>query len=178
MLKSQDIYVLPKLVVTGGRQWSYADLAFELRMSPSQLHYSVRRALSAHLAVKVEGRIIPHFRNLEEFLIHGLKYVFWPQYGSITRGLPTAYAAPPLNTVIRNISSEPPPVWPDPRGEARGIAFAPLYKHAPVAARADKTFYEHLTLADSLRSGRARERDFAARELQLRLSSHAQDYQS
>jgi hypothetical protein len=75
MLKPQDIYVLLKLVVIGGRSWSYADLAVELGLSPSQLHASVKRALEAQLAVKQGDRIVPNFRNFEEFLIYGLRHV-------------------------------------------------------------------------------------------------------
>jgi hypothetical protein len=48
------------------------------------------------------------FRNLEEFLIHGLKYVFWAEQGEMTRGMPTAYAAPPLAELLVSTAAEPP----------------------------------------------------------------------
>ncbi|VAW78000.1 hypothetical protein MNBD_GAMMA15-805 [hydrothermal vent metagenome] len=70
-------------------------------------------------------------------------------------------------------SNEPPPVWPDPEGEVRGIAFSPLYKSAPKAARADPEFYELLVLVDGIRAGRARERDIASKELRARLQGYA-----
>lgn len=173
MLKSQDIFVLLKLVVLGPRRWSYAGLAVELGLSPSQLHASVKRALSAQLAVRQEDRIVPHFHNLEEFLLHGLKYVFWAEQGELTRGMPTAYAAPPLVDLLVSSVMEPPPVWPDPEGEVRGMTFAPLYKMAPRAARADAGLYELLGLVDALRSGRARERGIAKKELKSRLKQYA-----
>lgn len=173
MLKSQDIFVLLKLVVMGRKVWSYAGLAVELRMSPSQVHGAVKRCVAAHLAVRQEKGIVPHFRNLQEFILHGLRYVFWPVRGGLTRGVPTAHAAPPLSLLIVESSSEPPPVWPDPEGEIRGIAFSPLYKLAPQAARTDEKLYEMLALVDAIRSGRAREREIAAHELSTRLERYA-----
>lgn len=175
MLKPQDIFVLLKLVVMGSRPWSYTILAVELGMSSSQIHSAVKRALAAKLAVRQNEKIVPNFRNLEEFLIHGLKYVFWAEQGEMTRGMPTAYAAPPLAELLVSTAAEPPPVWPDPDGEIRGIAFRPLHKLAPQAARADKNFYELLTLVDAVRSGRAREREIATKKLRMRLEQYASD---
>jgi hypothetical protein len=175
MLKPQDIFVLLKLVVMGSRPWSYAILAVELGMSPSQTHSALKRTLAANLTVRQGENIVPHFRNLEEFLIHGLKYVFWAEQGEMTRGMPTAYAAPPLAELLVSTATEPPPVWPDPDGEVRGIAFQPLYKQAPQAARTDKNLYELLILVDAVRSGRAREREIATKKLQIRLRQYASD---
>jgi len=173
MLKSQDILVLLKLVTMGVRPWSYASLAVEVGMSPSQLHSSIKRSLAAQLAVREGERIVPYFRNLEEFLLHGLKYVFWAEQGDLTRGMPTAYAAPPLAQLIVAGDTEPPPVWPDPAGEVRGISFLPLYKMAPKAARSDNNLYELLALVDALRSGRIRERQIAEQEVKKRLEQYA-----
>jgi hypothetical protein len=176
MLKPQDVFVLLKLAVMGKGQWSYAGLAVALKMSPSQLHGSVKRLLAAQLAVKQGERIVPHYRNLEEFLVHGLRHVFWVRPGDMTRGMPTAYAAPPLAGMFAATADEPPPVWPDPEGEVRGLSFTPLYKQAPTAARADNMFYELLTLADAIRCGRAREREIAIKELKIRLGNYASSH--
>ncbi|MFH1214905.1 MAG: hypothetical protein V1706_00220 [Pseudomonadota bacterium] len=173
MLKSQDVLVLLKLVTMEKRPWSYAGLAVEVGMSPSQLHSSIKRTLFSQLAVREGEKIMPHFRNLEEFLLHGLKYVFWAERGDLTRGMPTAYAAPPLAQLIVSSDTEPPPVWPDPEGEARGISFLPLYKLAPKAARSDSNLYELLALVDALRSGRIRERQIAEQEVKKRLEQYA-----
>ena len=82
VLKPQDILVLLKLVALGQRPWSYSGLAVSLGMSPSQLHSAVRRALAAQLAVKKGDMITPHIRNLEEFVVHGLRYAFAKLLGS------------------------------------------------------------------------------------------------
>jgi len=171
VLKPQDILVVLKLLALGRRSWSYAWLAVQLGMSPSQLHSAVKRALAAQLAIQEGDQIIPNLRNLEEFLVHGLKYVFVAAHGGMTRGIPTGHAAPPLNKHIV-ATGEPPPVWPDAKGEARGSAFSPLYSLAPQAARSDTKLYELLVLVDAIRGGRARERELAIKELKKRMERY------
>ena len=56
VLKPQDILVVLKLVSMGQRPWSYAWLAVQLGMSPSQLHAAVKRSLAARLATRKEAR--------------------------------------------------------------------------------------------------------------------------
>jgi hypothetical protein len=170
-LKPQDILVLLKLLSLGSRDWTYAWLGVQLDMSPSQLHAAVKRALAAQLAVRDGDHIVPNKRNLMEFLMHGIRYVFVPDRGELTRGMPTGYAAPPLASHFIG-DGEPPPVWPTPDGPVRGQAFSPLYSLAPGAAAKDAKLYEWLALVDAIRGGRARERDLAAKELSARLGHH------
>jgi hypothetical protein len=165
-LKPQDIVILLKLVSLGDRPWSYNVLAVELAMSPSEVHSGVKRAAAARLLDP--QRNVPILRALQEFLVHGVKYAFPPDRGPLTRGLPTAYAAPPLNSLIV-LPDEPPPVWPDPEGKVRGYAFSPLYPSVPKAAALDPALYELLALVDAIRDGRARERELAIKELTARL---------
>ena len=168
ILKPQDILVLLKLVSINNSDWSYNSLAAELGMSPSEVHSAIRRSLLANLAIKKGDKIIPFSRNLEEFIVHGLKFVFIPERGEMVRGIPTAHAAAPMKNMFI-ADGEPPPVWPDPEGEVRGMAFSPLYKSVPKAAQLDPKLYELLVLVDGIRSGRAREREFAIKELKNRL---------
>jgi hypothetical protein len=119
----------------------------------------------------------PNFAALEEFLIHGLKYVFPAERGEITRGVPTSYAAEPLRSVIKQ-GNDPAPVWPYGEGKLRGIAFEPLYKTAPIAALRDPLFYEYLALADALRDDRIRERKYAEQELHRRFREANERLQS
>ena len=165
-LKPQDIVILLKLVSLGDRPWSYNVLAVELAMSPSEVHSGVKRAAAARLLDP--QRNVPILRALQEFLVHGVKYAFPPDRGPLTRGFPTAYAAPPLNSLIV-LPDEPPPVWPDPEGKVRGYAFSPLYPSVPKAAALDPALYELLALVDAIRDGRARERELAIKELTARL---------
>lgn len=170
-LKSQDILVLLKLISLNQQAWSYAQLAQWLRMSPSEVHAAIKRTLSAGLAVQFDTVIRPHIRNLQEFILHGLRYVFVPERGEVTRGMPTSYAAAPLNESIMP-DGDPVPVWPDAEGTVRGIGFSPLYKSAPDAAKADPALYEWLALVDALRGGRAREKALAAEEITRRLATY------
>lgn len=171
ILKPQDILVLLKLVAIGDQPWSYNSLAVELGMSPSEVHAAIKRALQARLAVKIGDRVEPQRRNLEEFLAHGLPYVFIPEPGALTRGMPTAHAAPPLLGEFV-ATDEPPLVWPDPEGNERGQALTPLYKSAPFAAKRDAKLYQLLAVVDAIRHGRARERKLGEKYLKEALAAH------
>ncbi len=166
ILKPQDIVILLKLVTLGNRPWSYSSLAYELVMSPSEVHSGIKRAAAARLFDS--QRNLPIIQALKEFLVHGVKYAYPPDRRALTRGMPTSYAAPPLNTLIVQ-PSEPPPVWADSEGTTRGYEFSPLYKSVPKAAANDSALYELLTLVDAIRDGRARERELAVKELTARL---------
>ena len=87
--------------------------------------------------------------------------------------MPTAHAASPLRSVFTP-SKEPPPVWPDAEGKARGVAFSPLYPSAPKAAAQDAQLYALLALVDAVRGGRARERAVAVKLLDDRLRAYGE----
>jgi len=167
-LKPQDVYVTLKIVASKMRRAPYSQLAVELVMSPSEVHASVRRAQASHLLHGPQLHNRPNLAALEEFLVHGIKYVFPAERGEMTRGVPTSWAAEPLLGVIAQ-GNEPAPVWPYQEGKHRGIAFEPLHKTAPIAALRDPSFYEYLVLADALRDGRVRERKLAEEALHRRL---------
>jgi hypothetical protein len=165
-LKPQDIVILLKLVTLGSRPWSYSSLAYELAMSPSEVHGGIKRAAASRLFDS--QRNVPVVRSLQEFLVHGVSYAFPPDRGHLTRGVPTSYAAPPLNSLLVQ-SEEPPPVWPDPEGTVRGYEFSPLYRSVSKAVSRDNALYELLALVDAIRDGRARERELAVKLLTERL---------
>jgi hypothetical protein len=168
MIKGQDILVLLKLLIHKDEPaMAFHRLASELEMSPAEVHQGIKRSEQAGLVwVSQQGRSHEKKVNLvalEEFLLHAAKYVFPPEYGPVTRGLPTSFAAPAFPKM--SAGDELPPVWPDPQGEVRGQALLPLYRSAPGAARRDPLLYEVLALVDALRSGKARERELAKTEL-------------
>ena len=162
ILKPQDVVVVLKLLGYDSRRPPFAHIAGELAMSPSEVHAAVKRAQAAHLFDELFNQ--PNVSALEEFLIHGIKYSFPAERGGPSRGIPTCYAAAPLNRLIVS-GDEPIPVWPYPEGEKRGIAFTPLYKTVPIAALRDPVLYEQLALIDAIRDGRVRERRLAEQEL-------------
>ena len=174
-MKAQDILILLKLVALGKTPWNYRDLSSLIGLSISQLHSAIHRALDAKLAINDNGDIFPNILNLEEFLIHGLKYIFIPQTGEITRGFPTAYSAPPLDKLLTSSSESLPLIWPDPNGPVRGSSFAPIHKSAVKAAQSDQKLYELLALVDAIRGGRVREQKIAKDALIERLHAYDQD---
>jgi DNA-binding Lrp family transcriptional regulator len=166
-LKPQDLCVLLKIVAAGALRPSYARLAVELVMSPSEVHASVKRARASGLLHAVALGDRPNLAALEEFLVHGLKYVFPAERGELTRGVATSYGASPLQELI-SPTGDPIPVWPYAQGHQRGFALVPLYRNAPEAALRDQDYYELLVLVDALRDGRARERRLAEEILRQR----------
>ncbi len=168
-LKSQDIVIVLKLITLGERRWSYQSLAKDLFISPSGIYEAILRAAESKLIDSTKKK--PRIAAVEEFLIHGAKYVFPPSRGGITRGMPTGYAAPPLDSEIVQ-TTEYPPVWPYARGGVRGYEFTPLHESVPQAAEKDIKLYELLALMDAIRGGKAREATLAAKMLRDRLRPH------
>lgn len=140
-------------------------------MDPAALHRGVGRLREAGLLD--ESRRVNR-SNLEEFLLHGLRFVFPVAPGPIGRGIPTAWAVEPLRGKFAS-SEELPPVWADPTGSARGPQVAPLSNSVPRMARRDPALWEWFALIDGIRIGRARERQIASRELSDRIWDHGAD---
>ena len=160
-LLPQDVLIMLKFVVSGSNVWTYASIAHDLEMSSSMVFNGVKRAAQARLFDP--NRKKPRLRALEEFLVHGAKYAFAPDIGTMTRGMPTAFASPALRDRI-SFKPEEIYVWPHPIGENRGLSFSPLYKSVPEICMQDGTLHEILGLVDALRLGGAREGNLA-REL-------------
>ena len=173
ILKPQDVLVLLKLVAQGDMNWVYSRLAMELSMSSSEIHAAMKRAYSAGLMLDKGETIMPDAKNLEEFIVYGLKYSFAAERGDICMGIPTSYAVKPLCERVIYDDSSLPPVWPDENGKVQGIAFRPLYPSVPDAVRLDSRLYELLALIDAIRGGRSRERTVAIKEIKLRFTRFA-----
>lgn len=164
-LKPQDLYVLLALLVGKAPNATYPDLALRTGLAPSAVHSALKRAAAAGLLLFQDRKPTVLKPQLREFTLFGAKYAFPAVHGRLSRGVPTAYAAAPLNTIIAP-SSDPVPVWPDNRGKVRGVSLAPLYPTVPAAALRDPGLYAVLSLFDAVRSGQARERNAAQERLE------------
>jgi hypothetical protein len=160
-LRPQDLVVLLRLSLGRGSAPSYATLAAELGMTASEVHGAVVRAVAAQLAHKdAHGKATVILAALRLFIQYGARYCFPPVRGSLTRGMPTGYAAPPLKDLIAP-GTDPLPVWPHKNGTVRGMAYYPLYPSVPEAAERNPALYELLVLFDAVRGGSSRERALA-----------------
>jgi DNA-binding Lrp family transcriptional regulator len=155
-LKPQDIVVALKLCVHENQD-TYASLGKSLGISASEAHAAVRRLAEAGLA-DPETRVI-HRTKLRNFLVYGVPYAFPVKTKEITRGMPTAWAAPVMEGRVAHFDEVP--VWPDPAGKVKGVSVDPLYTSVVKAASNDAALYDLLALLDVLRLGRARERNIA-----------------
>jgi hypothetical protein len=166
MLKPQDILAILKVHSWDSTNWTYSSLAQSLGMSASEVHAALERSEAAGLYYGSERKILK--QAVLEFLVHGLRYVFYAQPGPLSRGLPTAHSAEPLKSKLVASPSEVY-VWPDPQGAVRGQAIVPLYRSVPQAASNDPKLYALLSLIDAIRVGRVREQRLAVGELEKRI---------
>ncbi len=167
-LKPQDLAVAFKLVCLQGHRLPYAALAHALHMSPFEAHACIARLSASRLLTDVDGvpsLVMPAFRAL---VLQGAAYFFPAVRGEVTVGFPTAHGVEPLRSKVL-FADELPPVWPHAEGNTRGTSLLPLYPKLPLAAQADRPFYELLALFDALRIGQARERDIVRSLLEERL---------
>ncbi|TXN79268.1 hypothetical protein [Methylobacterium sp. WL8] len=185
-MKSQDVVVLLKLVSLQQEEETGADgirshlgaeapysvrgLESQLGTSKTEIGASFKRILSNGMAIKdrTTGRPKPNRRNLYDFIVHGLKFVFPASPGAMTRGLPTAFCAPMLKSALLSAGNYIY-VWPDPGGRDIGQSVSPLFKSVPEAARNDVRLYEDLALVDAIRLGNQREAGLAKERLSKRL---------
>ena len=168
-MKPQDILVLFKLLISGGRKIPYSEYAKDIYLSTSELHASIKRLEKNGLFSSDMNIVVVPF--VKEFLFHGAKYVFPPELGVKTRGIPTSYGAKPLKKELLQPDEEIP-VWPDPEGTHKGVSFLPIYKSAPKAAKKDAKLYRLLTLFDAIRSERARIRKIAEELMDTEISRY------
>ncbi len=164
-MRPQDIAILLYLTDLASTDWKIGDVAKALQISQSEVSEALHRCQIAKLLDKKHKKV---FRvGLLEFVLHGLKYVFPVVPGAVTRGVPTAHAAPPLNEQI--VQGAESFVWPHAEGTYRGQEVLPLYPTIPAVVADKPGFYALLALCDAIRIGRAREVNLAREELTQRI---------
>lgn len=118
-MKSQDIVILLKLIslqeqeqeqgvervrleAQGDDSYSVRNLEASLGISKTEVNESIKRSLASGIASKDRdlGRPKPSRRSLFNFIVHGLKFTFPANPGSMQRGIPTAFAAPMLEGLL------------------------------------------------------------------------------
>ena len=185
-IKSQDVVVLLKLVSLqeqeqsepGGSEgnirveapYSVRNLESRLGISKTEVNASFKRILSTGMAIKDHktGRPKANRRSLYNFIVHGLKFVFPAAPGAMTRGIPTAFAAPMLKDLLFR-GGNYIYVWPSAGGRDIGQSVQPLFKSVPEAVGKDGNLYEYLALVDAIRLGNQREMGLAKDRLSERL---------
>ncbi len=163
-LKPQDIVLLLKLVSDNNPKWNQKPIADALGLSQSEVSESVARSKYSGL-LDPKGKLVMKL-GLMELLQYGIRYIFPQKPGPVVRGIPTAHSASPLK---KEIQSSEDYVWPYGKGTVRGQSIMALYPSVPEAALRDEKFYELLALVDTLRVGRAREKQMAIEILKNRL---------
>lgn len=168
MLRGEDVVVLLKLL-QGVADWTVRGMEEAVLVPRSGVHRALKRLDAAGLIDERARRV--HVSQSEEFLVHAVKYVFPAVIAGQARGVPTAWAAAPLDGHISSGSHDLPLVWPHPLGEVRGLALTPLHQTVPELALKDPEMWERLSLVDGLRAGDARVRGIAEKLLIAKLDA-------
>lgn len=165
-MRNIDLLILLKLVVWPSTKWSYQQLGESVYMVASQAHKAISNSGVAGLYDNNRNRI--NFSALEEFLIHGVKYVFPAEIGGNVQGIATAYDALPLKGQL--MQSSEPYLWEYAGGKLSGISLKPIHPLVPKCSLDDIKFYEIFSLLDVLRLGESvRAVNIAKKELLKRL---------
>lgn len=180
-MKSQDIVLLLKLIslhkherendsLSFATHYTVRALADQTGISKSEVSNSLNRCIKVGLLKPDRKANIPrtNSKNLTEFIIYGLKYVFPAEIKEVSRGIPTSFAAPVLKGKIMS-AGELIYVWPAAEGNKKGQAVLPLCRSVAFAITKDELLYEYLALVDAIRLGNPREVEIAAAELQKRM---------
>lgn len=174
MLQAVDCVLLLKLIAQKENEMTHRELAEELFLSRATISVGLRRLLQSGLVRSdIEtNKLLPVLATTEEFIIHGLKYVFPAEAGKFIKGIPTGIAAPVFEGKLV-IGKDPIFVWPYEHGRVKGLAVKPLSPNVPksVVFSEDRKFYDLLALVDVLRQGRARERNIAIELLKEMINS-------
>jgi len=169
-MKTQDMLTLGLILAHSGKPMPFKDMASGTGLSLGEVHASVGRLIRSGLVHSEFRQALP--LATREFLAHGLRYVFPPNFGGRVRGMVTAAGAKPLADHF--VAGDQEWVWPWEDGSETGLALEPFYGSAPEACAADPALYEWMALFDALRAGRARECRFARREVESRLGLEAE----
>ncbi|SFM25562.1 hypothetical protein [Marinobacter zhejiangensis] len=142
--------------------YTVRSLESETGIGKSQVSNSLRRCLDVGLAKKDRKSGVPRVnaKRLYEFIVYGAKYVFPAKPGPLVRGIGTSFAAPVLEHRLFS-AGEWLPVWPDARGNNKGLEISPLFKTVGHAVRRDPELYALLALVDAIRIGGSREANLA-----------------
>ena len=160
-----------KKLTLEGESLSIRGLAESLGISASSVSESLERCKKAQLVDRHKKKV--NVLALQEFLVHGIAYVFPVEAGRLGRGIPTYVNASPIQEHLAGGSESY--VWHYAKGTSRGQQIEPLYPTVPEAALRDEELYQLLVIVDTLRMGRAREKVIAIEELSKRLNAYAEN---
>lgn len=150
VLRGADLYVLAGVLSNGSLDWTLRGLATDLWVDHTLIHRSLERAASVGLYLPGRRRV--NLAELEPLLVHAARFIAPAHLGELVTGVPAAWAAEPIASMIRQSGGDPPPVWPSPTGDVRGQAFEPLHPAAVAASAASPRLAELLVIIDTLRT--------------------------
>ena len=169
VMRPVDVVILLKKITLDGASMNGKQIAESLCISQAEVSVAMERNRIAQLVDESKSRV--NVLAFRDFLVYGIRYCFPVKPGSMVRGVPTASSADIIKKTIA-IGDERY-VWKDPSGSERGQSIIPLYPKVADAVKKDGELYSLLAIVDSLRIGKARERNVATQELDKYLNRYA-----
>lgn len=173
-VQPEDIAVL--VALAAHQEWGEVRQQLLTCLPEERLTASVARLGKSRLCLPTAQRVARS--TLVELLIHGVPFLFPPSFGEQGLGVPTAWSDP---RVIAGMGLVVPAhqavVWPledrrrswveEKRVLVEGQFLEPLAPWVSTLAVQDEPFHWLMSLAECLRAGRARERNWASQQLHL-----------
>ena len=160
MLKPQDLLVALYAATHEGGQ-TFAQMAAHLHLGLSTAHTAYQSAKEARL-LGPDGH--PDKQRIADFTVYGAPVAYPGRVGGRIRGVRTAWTAAPIDGLFA-IPSGQHYVWPDRKGDTRGLSLEPIHRAAVGISRSCGKIYAILALIDIIRVGGARERGVAAEQI-------------
>ena len=169
-MKGQDVVLMLVLRLHPQDKWTLEELSRLLGQSTSQCFAARNRLRDAHL-LSIDPTKPWHVPgdNFAEYLIHGFKFDFPAKLGAPVRGMPTAYSSEFVSKQFRGDDSRMGGVvWPSPNGKVVGRSLSPVHSSQLniLANPGYDNLYRVLACMDLLRIGQAREKVWAAKEIE------------
>jgi hypothetical protein len=168
MIKPQDLLVVIQAAAVRQR-WTVNLMAESLELPPATVHRSIMRCREMGLFSDDIARIDPYL--VEEFLVHVVRFEFPPRWIGTSRGVPTAWSADPLKSVLRSDRTSDTVVWPLEAGRRSGRGLEPIHPNLVKFEKSNPEVYAWGTLVDAIRIGGARDKSAAKELLTLRIDA-------
>lgn len=168
MIKPQDLLVVIQAAAVR-QSWTVNLMAESLELPPATVHRSITRCREMGLFRDNIAKIDPYL--VEEFLVHVVRFEFPPRWVGASKGVPTAWSAEPLRSVLRSDRKSDTVVWPSDSGRRSGRGLEPIHPNFVRFEKSNPEVYAWGTLVDAIRIGGARDKSAAKKLLALRIDS-------
>lgn len=141
---------------------SYREMSSVIGVSVGEISKAIKRLEASRILILSNSGVIVNKSNLEEWIVHGAKYVFPVVSAGFGRGMSTAWNCKFISSEM--VRPEPGLAWKSGFANGDDIQaelILPIHPSAPLAASNDPFVHKALSFLDILRTGTPRETNVA-----------------